>query len=97
MKLIKNVKLKNKENVIKEGFVEINKNVYRKSLLIGFDIGMYITVGLENDFLNVAVINEKFLAPHDLSAANTIFNKNCIEKYNEEILKLVEDEIIELV
>lgn len=97
MELIKNVKLKNKGNIIEEGFIEINKNVYRKSLLIGFDIGMYITIGVEDNFLNIAVINEKFLAPHNLIEANTTFNQNCIEKYNEEILRLVEEEIIELI
>lgn len=97
MELIKNVKLKNKENIIKEDFKEINNNIYRKSVQIGIDIGMYITIGVEDNFLNIAVINEKFLAPYSLTSSNTIFNKNCIEKYNEEILKLVEEEIIELV
>lgn len=94
VKLMKNIKLGNNENLLENGFIQINNHIYRKHIIIGHNIGMYITIGIIDKFLNIATINEQFLSPYDLEANKTLFNETCINAYNNEIEKLIEINIL---
>lgn len=94
-KLKKNIKVKSKENILEKGFVRINKAIYRKFIFIGYNIGMYITIGAEDDFLNVAVIDEQFLQPFNLDISKGNVIEKCISNYNNEINNLISEGILE--
>lgn len=93
-KMRTNIKLKTKDGLLEKGFVEINKEIYRKFISIGYNIGMYVTIGVKDDFLNIAFLNEALFQPYNLEGTNNIFNENCIINYNNEIESLIKMDVL---